>query len=457
MRYRFTTEVFALPREDGHLVYAPLLQTSLVVNDAALSLLSDIAAQRAVTRDASSGEVLDLLEELSLITAAAPADQAAAAPREAAGPDDEAATCCGHAVAPTAVAPTAVTLFLTSACNLRCVYCYASGGERRQYLDPQIAFDAVDLVVANALERGADDVRVSFHGGGEPTLAADTLRRCVRRAQRRCGENGLALRTGTATNGVMSDDMRDFLAETMTSVMVSVDGPPEVQDRLRPRPDGGPSSDEVARTLERLSRSDVTLGVRLTCTDEVLDHAEETVAHLAGAYRVKTVHLEPLFVCGRSVGSGLRAPSAERFVEAYRACAAVAADFGVDLTYSGARQGSLCHAFCQVSLPSFNVTTVGDVTACYEVTQRDDPRAGVFLYGRHDAATRSFVFHPQRVAALRRLTVDEAPRCARCFAKYHCAGDCPSKRLFAGADDAVVGRCAINRALTLDQLEEVLR
>ena len=85
------------------------------------------------------------------------------------------------------------------------------------------------------------------------------------------------------------------------------------------------------------------------------------------------------------------------------------------------------------------------------------PRAGVFIYGRHDAATRSFVFDPERVAALRRLTVDEAPRCARCFAKYHCAGDCPSKRLFAGADEAVVGRCEINRALTLDQLEEVLR
>ena len=298
---------------------------------------------------------------------------------------------------------------------------------------------------------------MSFHGGGEPTLAGDTLRRSVERARRACDAQGLRLSTGTATNGVMDDEMRDYLADTMTSVMVSLDGPPEVQDRLRPRPGGGPSSAAVERTLARLSESDAVLGVRLTCTAEALDHAAETVRHLAASYHLRTIHLEPLFMCGRSVGSGLEAPSAARFVEAFRACRREAADLGVELAYSGAHQGSICRTFCQASLPSFNVTTEGDATACYEVTGRDDPRAGVFIYGAHDPATRTFVFDPGRVAALRRLTVDEAPRCSRCFAKYHCAGDCPAKRMYSGADEAVMARCDINRRLTLDQLEEVIQ
>ena len=168
-------------------------------------------------------------------------------------------------------APTEVTLFLTSACNLRCVYCYASGGDHSRFLDPEIAFDAVDLVVANAVAQGRPEVRVSFHGGGEPTLAGDTLRRSVERARRTCDAQGLRLSTGTATNGVMDDEMRDYLAATMTSVMVSLDGPPEVQARLRPRPGGGPSSAAVERTLARLSESDAVLGVRLTCTAEALE------------------------------------------------------------------------------------------------------------------------------------------------------------------------------------------
>lgn len=457
-RYRLATEVFSLPDEQGHLVYAPLLQTSLVVNDAAHDLLADIAAERRVTRDARTREVLDLFEELALVTRTRPGRAGTAA----GPPGPEAARAQPERPTPAepdaqALKPDAVTLFLTSACNLRCAYCYASGGERSRYLAPQTAFDAVDLVVDNAAELGREHVLVSFHGGGEPTLAADTLRRCVERARRRSGERGLELRTGTATNGVMSDDVREYLAGAMTSVMVSVDGPPEVQDRLRPLADGGPSSGEVARTLERLSDSDVTLGVRVTCTADALDHAVETVCRLAGAYRLHTIHLEPLFVCGRSVRSGLRAPGADRFVEVFRACHEEARRHGVELAYSGAHQGSIARTFCQASVPSFNITTEGDVTACYEVVGRDDPRAGTFIYGSYDAATRTFDFDEARVAALRRLTVDEAPRCARCFAKYHCAGDCPSKRLYDGADDAVIARCAINRRLTLDQLEEVIR
>jgi uncharacterized protein len=455
-RYRLATEVFSLPRGREHLVYAPLLQTSVMVNDAALNLLADIAAERAVTRDARTREVLDLLVELQLIgktngrrrtSGAAPVRPPAAASGGPAAADLE----------PTALRPTAVTLFLTSACNLRCVYCYASGGEQPRYLDEQVAFDAIDFVVDNAVASGQPEVTVTFHGGGEPTLAGEAMRHCVEHARRRCEAHALKLSTGTATNGVISDRMRDYLAEDMTSVMISIDGPAAVQDRLRPRTDGGPSSAAVERTLERLSCSDCTLGVRLTCTSEAIDHALETVRHLVDAYRLKTVHLEPLFVCGRSLGNGLRPPSAERFVEVFRACREYASHHDVEVAYSGAHQSSLACSFCQASRPSFNITTEGDVTACYEITGRDDPRAETFIYGSHDPARRSFVFDEARVAALRRLTVNDAPRCARCFAKYHCAGDCASKRLYPGADDAVIARCEINRRLTLDQLEEVIR
>jgi uncharacterized protein len=450
-RYRLATEIFSLPNDRGRLIYAPLLQTSLVVNDAALNLLADVAAERRVTRDGRTGPVLDLLEELSLIKEADEAPAKSDADHLPGAGTSGADPACLSAP----VRPTDVTLFLTTACNLRCVYCYASGGDHPRYLDQSVAFDAIDLVVTNAVEAKVTKVRLSFHGGGEPTLAAEALAACVAHARRRCDAAGVELATGTATNGVMSDRTRDVLADTMTSVMVSMDGPPQIQDCLRPRTGGGPSSADVERTLERLSRSGVTLGVRVTCAPDALDHAVETTRRLAGRYRLGTIHLEPLFVCGRSIHNGLRPPEAERFVEVFRACREEAASHGVDVTYSGARRSLSC-SFCQASKPSFNVTTEGDVTACYEVTGRDDARAGTFFYGRHERERRSFVFDAERVASLRRLTVASAPRCARCFAKYHCAGDCPAKRLFPGADEAVAARCEINRRLTLEQLERAL-
>jgi len=452
--YRLTTEVFALPHGAHHIVYAPLRETSMLVNSGALAVMAEIAAERDVTLAAGSGKLIELLLELDLIC---PSDEGQRDERR----DGETRAARGgncRGPADGALRPVACTLFLTTDCNLRCLYCYASGGEQPRYLGERIALEAIELIVRSAAESEADKASVTFHGGGEPTLAAAALTRCVEHARRRCDEEGLELSAGVATNGVMSDDLRDYLATMMTSVVVSVDGPPAVQDRLRPLADGGPSSVAVERTLERLSSGACSVGARLTCTSESIDHAYATVCHLVDDYAVTHVHLEPLFVCGRSVGRGLRPPSPERFVEVVRACRDYAVPRGVKVAYSGARQSSLTTSFCQACTPSFNVTTEGDLTACYEVTGRHDPRAETFIYGSYDSASRSFVLDEARLAALHRLTVHDAPRCAHCFAKYHCAGDCPSKRLYPGADDAVIARCEINRRLTLDQLEEhVLR
>jgi uncharacterized protein len=149
-------------------------------------------------------------------------------------------------------------------------------------------------------------------------------------------------------------------------------------------------------------------------------------------------------------------PKPERFIEIFRLCHALAACHDVDALYSGARQVALATSFCQACRPSFNVTTDGDVTACFEVIDRDDPRERTFIFGAYDETGGDFVFDEQRIAGLRRLTVREAERCQRCFSKYHCAGDCPSKRLYPGADDAVLARCVINRRLTQDRIEDEL-
>ena len=51
--YRFTTEVFTVPRGGRHIVYAPLRETSMLVNDGALGVLGDIAAGREITPSAA--------------------------------------------------------------------------------------------------------------------------------------------------------------------------------------------------------------------------------------------------------------------------------------------------------------------------------------------------------------------------------------------------------------------
>ncbi len=60
---------------------------------------------------------------------------------------------------------------------------------------------------------------------------------------------------------------------------------------------------------------------------------------------------------------------------------------------------------------------------------------------------------------LSELTVRRVPFCRDCFCKYHCAGDCPAKRLAAfsgGMPTRVSGRCRISQELTKDQIIQSL-
>ncbi len=459
-RYTVTTELFSLPSRGGHLVYAPLLRTSVLVNGSAQNLLADIVEGRPVSEDGLAAAVVERLAGLGLIAAAGTRRPPAAVAFGEAVADvaaQQAASARAHAEDGAAFRPTGCTLFLTGACNLRCVYCYASGGDDPRTMQRQVAFAAVDLACRNADELDAPCVELAFHGGGEPTLAWPLMAASVSRAERRCTESRRRLSVGVATNGVVGPQVRHWLARHATSATVSLDGPPEVQDRLRPLAAGGGTYEAVAATLRALSASPCSLGVRVTCTAESADRVPATVRFLLDEVHPEVIHLEPLFVCGRSVSGGERPPASDAFVELFRACSSDCEQAGVRLAYSGARAGSLGLAFCQASRPSFNVTPAGDVTSCYEVTGPADPRSSMFLYGAFErGAPGAFRFDEARIHRLRRLTVAEASRCRRCFAKYHCAGDCPSKRLFPGAEALVAERCAINRRLTLDQLEREL-
>jgi len=66
--------------------------------------------------------------------------------------------------------PTAVTLFPSFDCNLRCLYCYSYGGESVTEMPMNIAMASIDFICDNAKHLNKKKIKLSFHGGGEPTI-----------------------------------------------------------------------------------------------------------------------------------------------------------------------------------------------------------------------------------------------------------------------------------------------
>jgi len=145
-----------------------------------------------------------------------------------------------------------LVLWVTTDCNLRCRYCYANGGEKTKYMNWQIAKRALDLMINHSRS-----FTVQF-AGGEPLLNMDLIEKVVNYTQ------GLNVCYQLQTNATLIDSkMAMHLKHLNIGIGVSLDGLPEVNDYLRPFPDGKGSTIATITGLQYLGVVGIHVG--LTC------------------------------------------------------------------------------------------------------------------------------------------------------------------------------------------------
>ena len=429
---RVSAETFSIPIEEGrYLIYAPLRSAAFVANAAAVNVLADLQEGRYDAMADPDGGILRLLRSLDIVDGGrepTPITEFRGTPE-----------------------PTAVTLFLTTACNLRCTYCYASAGDTPARSMPlSVAKHGIDFVIANAMRQNAPGIQIAYHGGGEPTVNWDTLTGSLDYARERSGQCGVTVHASLATNGVLNDARIDWILANISDVSLSFDGTPDVHDRHRPTVGGRGSSARVMRTLERFDAADFPYGLRMTVTADQIERLPDSVAYVCEHFRPRRILVEPSYQLGR----WQEAPSAETaaFIAAYREAQARARLLGRDINFSGARLGLLTNHFCGISQDSFSLSPDGNVSACYEAFSEDQPLANLFFYGKPDA--EAYAFNLPVLEHLRGQAVQHRGHCQGCFAKWSCGGDCYHRAQHAspGTEFKGTDRCHIIRDLTKDQI-----
>ncbi len=154
----------------------------------------------------------------------------------------------------------------TNDCNLRCAYClystptsgYRSHG--RSYMPWEVAKKAIDLfflyndppIFKSYSDR---NLNIVFYGG-EPLLNFELVKRSVCYAQEvKRDHYGLVLSIITNLT-LFKDEYLPFLREHGISLMVSLDGPPQEQDRYRRFANGSPTSRIVLDNLRKIRELD---------------------------------------------------------------------------------------------------------------------------------------------------------------------------------------------------------
>jgi sulfatase maturation enzyme AslB (radical SAM superfamily) len=113
-----------------------------------------------------------------------------------------------------------VQAVLTSACNLRCDYCY-----QRQHPARRMRWETLQAAIELLAESGAPEVKLGFYGG-EPLLEQGLLRRAVEAAWDRLRNPTRTLRLVVTTNGTLLEPgLAAFLEQYRVEVTLSYDGP----------------------------------------------------------------------------------------------------------------------------------------------------------------------------------------------------------------------------------------
>ena len=325
----------------------------------------------------------------------------------------------------------ALCLHVSHDCNLRCQYCFASTGDfgtGRKIMDIETAKRAIDYVIQRSGSRR--NIEVDFFGG-EPLMAMDTVKATVAYARSIEKKAGKCFRFTITTNGVLLDDENiDYINREMSNAVLSLDGRPQVNDRMRKTVNGKGSYEVIVPKFQKLvaGRGTKDYYLRGTFTHYNLDFAED-VMHMADL-GFRNVSVEPV-VGEETCGYALKDEDLPVVLEQYEKLAEKLKDrtdvnffhFNVDLAQGPCVIKRLrgCGAGCEYVA----VTPEGDIYPCHQFVGNPAYKIGSLSDGSFDMELS------HRFSCLNIYTREE---CRDCWARFYCSGGCSASNLLVNGD-----------------------
>ena len=323
------------------------------------------------------------------------------------------------------------SFFLTTRCNLRCVYCYNSKERatlKEQTLPLHIAKAGVDYFFANNPSR-----HIRFYGPGEPTQEMPRLKEIVEYAKEKSGDK---LTVEIQTNGCFDKSAREWLLNNINIFWISFDGEPDIQNANRPLPNSKPSApiieDNVRWLIDNSVGKSVMVGARVTITDANMTRQKQIVNYF-NSLGIDNVWTDPLFpsVDKTPVCDDVEKLSSfnfnmdsylDNYIDAYKYAKSKNLFYG---SFLACNFDGVCSRHCRACTPVPHFTPDGYVSACDMVTFGSNPHhMSAFVYGKWNEETQKFDFDEEKIRRLQNRSVQNMLHCQKCEVREHCGGYC---------------------------------
>jgi len=328
----------------------------------------------------------------------------------------------------------AMCLHVAHDCNMVCTYCFGEQGSfagSKCLMSLEVGKKALDYLLENSGTRR--NLEVDFFGG-EPLMNFDTVKKLVdygRQEEQKFGKN---IRFTITTNGLLLDDEKiEYINQTMDNVILSIDGRPEVNDRMRRTVNGRPTYELITKNYANFAKKREGLYyVRGTFTRNNLDFAKD-VEHLIDL-GFGSVSVEPV-VTDLGQSYALQESDKERIFEEYDRLADLYLEkykrgesfdffhFNVDLEQGPCIVKRL--SGCGAGTEYMAVSPEGDLYPCHQFVGNRE-----FLIGNLFDET---IINVQREKFID-VNVYSKEDCRNCWAKFYCSGGCHANAINMNGD-----------------------
>ncbi|MCI8284070.1 MAG: thioether cross-link-forming SCIFF peptide maturase [Firmicutes bacterium] len=318
----------------------------------------------------------------------------------------------------------AMCLHVAHDCNMNCAYCFGDKGAFegvRCMLSLETGKKAIDFLIDNSGSRV--NLEIDFFGG-EPLMNFDVVKELVKYGRQREKERGKNIRFTITTNGILLDDDKiAYINENMDNVILSIDGRPEVNDRMRKTVNDKGTYDIIMRNYKNFTEKREGLYyVRGTFTRYNLDFSED-VKHLLDM-GFENVSVEPV-VTSQEYDYALRDEDLEIILKEYDRLSNLYIEnalkgepfdffhFNVDLEQGPCLIKRV--SGCGAGTEYVAVSPEGDIYPCHQFVGNKD-----FMIGNlNDEKFENKLFNTFNKAHIYNKT-----ECFNCWAKFYCSGGC---------------------------------
>lgn len=309
-------------------------------------------------------------------------------------------------------------------CNLRCAYCFAGSGHfggERLLMSEDTGKKAIDYLLEHSGSRR--HCEMDFFGG-EPLMNMDVVKELVAYGREQAAKLGKEIKFTLTTNGVaLDEETQAFLNRENISVVLSLDGRPEIHDRARRFPSGKGSYEIIHSRIKKFveSRQGQNYYVRGTFTGWNKDFSQDAVHMVEAGYDI--ISLEPVVAAEEDYA--LADKDLPLLREEYMKLARYYQKrkregkpftffhFNLNLHHGPCLPKRL--SGCGAGHEYMVVTPEGDFYPCHQFVGRESYKMGSLNSRRVDQEMQE---------KFQQAHIYHKPRCQACWARFYCSGGC---------------------------------